>query len=167
MTQLLAFSLFPLLMILSATGDVLARRIPNLLVLVLALSFFPVAFLAGMAVEQVALHAGTGFAMLFIGYVVFSLGLLGGGDVKLLAGASLWIGPAGLLPLLTMAALAGGLLCLALMAWTAITMEAELRGSILHRWVGWLRPGVPYGYAIAAGALLAFRESWWGSLPLT
>jgi prepilin peptidase CpaA len=165
MVQLLASSLFPVLLILSATSDVLTRRIPNRLVLVIALLFFPLALLAGMRWELIALHAGTALGLFILGYMLFSLQLLGGGDAKLLAAASLWMGPAGLFPFLTMTVLAGGLLSLVVMAWAVVRLEAELRGSLLHRWTGWLKPKVPYGYAIAAGALLAFQESWWGDLP--
>lgn len=118
-----------------------------------------------MGWELAALHAGTGLAVLVAGYVFFLLGWLGGGDVKLVAAASVWLGPEGLAAFLTLTVFVGGLLCLAMLAWTVIKIEAELRGSMLHRWAGWLKPKVPYGYAIAAGALLAFRESWWGALP--
>jgi Flp pilus assembly protein protease CpaA len=63
--------------------------------------------------------------------------------------------------------LAGGLLSLVVMLWSLVNMEAELRDSKLLSRLGWIRPKVPYGYAIAAGSLLAFGESWWGTLSLS
>lgn len=167
MIQFLSFSFFPLLMMLGATADVLTRRIPNLLILVMLLTFPPLAWAAGMGAGQLALHAGTAFGMLALGFVFFSFGLFGGGDAKFLAAAALWLGPEGLVPFVVLTVLAGGLLSLAVMAWTAVSIDAELRGSQLIGRLGWLRPKVPYGYAIAAGALLALRESWWGALSLS
>ncbi len=88
--------------------------------------------------------------MLLFGYVLFSFGLFGGGDAKLIAAAAaLWLGPAGLVSMLVITALAGGLLSLAVMSWAIVNMDAELRGSKLLSRLGWIRPKVPYGYAIA------------------
>jgi prepilin peptidase CpaA len=167
MIQFLSLSLFPLLLTVAATADVLSRRIPNPLIIALLVCFFPVAWFSGMATDQIALHAGTAICVLFIGYVLFSCGLCGGGDAKLIATAALWLGPAGVVPMVVLTVLAGGLLSLVVMLWSLVNMEAELRDSKLLSRLGWIRPKVPYGYAIAAGSLLAFGESWWGTLSLS
>lgn len=163
MTHFLAASLFPLLMMMAATDDVLSRRISNRIILLTALSFFPMAWAAGMPWGTLALHAGVGAGLLVAGFAAFSLGLFGGGDAKLLGAAGLWFGLTGLAQFLTMTVLAGGLLALAVMAWSVVTFDAELRGSRPLRRIAWLKPGVPYGYAIAAGAILAFPQSWWST----
>ena len=75
---------------------------------------------------------------------------MGGGDVKLAAAASLFAGPALILDFLTVTAMVGGLLGVAILAGARIgpvaptadcTVRARLRGDL------------PYGPAIAAGGL--------------
>jgi prepilin peptidase CpaA len=85
---------FPLLALLlvAAAIDVRQRRIPNWLTFGLILS--------GLARGMVfsggdgLFHATAGmFAGAFIPFILFVLGALGGGDVKLLAGIGAWVGP--------------------------------------------------------------------------
>ena len=76
--------------------------------------------------------------LLFAG--MFHLGAMGGGDVKLAAALALWFPPAGTLKMLIIMSLAGGLL-------TAIVLGINK----YRKKEG--RPEVPYGVAIAFGAL--------------
>jgi len=94
--------------------------------------------------------AGCAAAVFVAGALLFSRGLMGGGDVKLLTAATLWAGPAMTAALLVVTAILGGLLSLALLApaglralWPAAAAGAP--GKPLQ---------VPYGAAIAAAALL-------------
>ena len=88
---------------------------------------------------------------------LFSRGLIGGGDVKLLAAATLWAGPAATLPLLVVTALLGGLLCILLVT-PAGALIAALRPTLLDSagdpTRGADRVLVPYGVAISAAALI-------------
>jgi prepilin peptidase CpaA len=81
---------------------------------------------------------------------LFSRGLMGGGDVKLLTAATLWAGP-GLTPsLLIVTAVLGGLLTLALLsplALRAVFAPAAVADAAK-------RMPVPYGVAIAGAALI-------------
>ena len=160
MLAVLSTILLPVLMILAGAGDVLSRRIPNSLVLLIALCFFPMAWAQGMPPSAFLMHAGVGLAVLLAGFALFSLGFLGGGDAKLLGAAALWFGLAGLPQFLFMTALAGGLLGLAVMAWSMIALQGELEQWGTFRRLSWVRPSVPYGYAIAAGAILSLPGSW-------
>jgi prepilin peptidase CpaA len=83
---------------------------------------------------------------------MFAAGKLGGGDVKLLASAGLWFDLAGALWLLVAVALAGGVLALLVLVLRTIDWSDEKRRRVVL-----LRPGggIPYGVAIAAGALIA------------
>ncbi len=58
---------------------------------------------------------GCAAAVFLVGAVPFSRGLIGGGDVKLLAAATLWAGADALPPLLLLTALIGGVLALLLL----------------------------------------------------
>ena len=161
MTAFLSVTVFPLLMIIAGTGDALSMRIPNWLTLLIAALFLPMALLTGMPWDMIGIHALVGIAMFFAGFVMFSLGLFGGGDAKLLAAAGLWFGWPDLVPFLVMTAFAGGALAVCVGLWSAINVASEIKDGSIFRHLGSIRPNVPYGYAFAIGAILAFPQSWW------
>jgi prepilin peptidase CpaA len=161
MTNFLSITLFPLLMIVAGAGDAISLRIPNWLTAAAALLFFPMALLTAMPLGTFGLHVAAGLALFAAGFVLFSFGLFGGGDAKLLAAAGLWFGWPQLLPFLVLTVFAGGLLALCVGAWSAIMVSAELHGGSLTKRFSVVKPNVPYGYAFAIGAILAFPESWW------
>jgi prepilin peptidase CpaA len=115
----------------------------NLAVAALALPFWLVSgttFWPGVPV-QLALAAGA-FALFAL---MFHAGLMGGGDVKLAAALGLWFPPLAYLHFLVWMSLAGGLLTAALL--------------LVHRVrAAEGRPRIPYGVAIAAGALVILAE---------
>ena len=89
----------------------------------------------GMAIQLAA--GAIVFAILAI---AFHTGMMGGGDVKLAAALALWFSPANTLKFLTLMAIVGGVLTVGIL--------------IMHRVrKGAGRPKIPYGVAIAAGAL--------------
>ncbi|WP_373505936.1 prepilin peptidase [Aestuariivirga sp.] len=161
MTGFLSVTVFPLLMIVAGAGDALSMRIPNWLTILIALLFFPMAFITGMPWDMILLNIGVGFGMFVAGFILFSLGLFGGGDAKLLAAAGLWLGWPDLIPFLVMTAFAGGILALCVGLWSAINVASEIKDGSIFRRLGSIKPNVPYGYAFAIGAILAFPQSWW------
>lgn len=161
MIEFLSITVFPLLMIIAGAGDALSMRIPNWLTLLIAILFFPMALLTGMAWGDIGVHIVTGVGMFIAGFVIFALGLFGGGDAKLLAAAGLWLGWPDLMPFLVMTAFAGGLLALCVGIWALMNQASEIKDGTLFRRLGSIKPNVPYGYAFAIGAILAFPESWW------
>jgi prepilin peptidase CpaA len=70
----------------------------------------------------------------------FYAGMMGGGDVKLASALALWFSPGGTVKFLVLMSIAGGVLTLAIIAWH----RAQKREG---------RPEIPYGVAIAFGAL--------------
>jgi prepilin peptidase CpaA len=161
MIPFLSVTVFPVLMIIAGTGDALSMRIPNWLTILIALLFFPMALLTGMPWSLLGVHVLVGVAMFFAGFAFFALGLFGGGDAKLLAAAGLWLGWPDLMPFLVMTAFAGGALALCVGLWSAINTASEIKGGSIFKHLGTLKPNVPYGYAFAIGAILAFPQSWW------
>ena len=159
----IAAAILSLLVILAATADVLSRSIPNQLTLLIAASFFLFAWACGMPLADLVMHVGFGIGLLVIAVVLFSFGLFGGGDGKLIAAAGLWIGPAGLVDFLLGTAVTGGFLALAFLAYSvpSLLFSQPEAGSAGRRAL--LAGTLPYGYAIAAGTLLALPESWWAS----
>jgi prepilin peptidase CpaA len=161
MIELLSVTVFPLLMIIAGAGDALSMRIPNWLTLLIAALFVPMAYLTGMNWADFGLHMMVGMAMFVAGFVLFSFGLFGGGDAKLLAAAGLWLGWPHLMPFLVMTAFAGGVLALCVGTWAMVNQASEAKDGSIFRHLGTLKPNVPYGYAFAIGAILAFPDSWW------
>jgi prepilin peptidase CpaA len=161
MLHFLSVSLFPVLMIIAGAGDALALRIPNWLTLTMAVLFFPMAVATGMPLGLIGQHVAIGFGLLIAGFALFSAGIFGGGDAKLLAAAGLWFGTTQTLPFIVFTALAGGLLAIAISIWSMTSMSWEIHDMPWTKRFRMLKPNVPYGYAFAVGAILAFPQSWW------
>ena len=153
-------AVFPILMVATGLHDLATMRIPNWISLALLAAFFPAALLVGLTLPEIAVHLGVGFAALILGMGLFALNWIGGGDAKALAAACLWLGFGDLGPLLLWIALAGGGFCLLLIL---ARQYYPLLSPLLPRlpWVARLlepKGDIPYGVAIAIGALLTFPE---------
>lgn len=96
------------------------------------------------AAIQVAAAVGV-FALLA---VTFYMGMMGGGDVKLAAAIALWFHPITSLKFLIIMSLAGGVLTLIVLLLHKKRGKAPIDGDAPA-----VRPEVPYGVAIAFGAL--------------
>ena len=80
-----------ILLIVSAYGDVITLRIPN--VLVAAVALLGVIRLIVIGNIKIALYTvGVSFLVFITGTVIFAQGFMGGGDVKLITAAVLLIG---------------------------------------------------------------------------
>ena len=159
MNDLLILSIFPAAMTLAAVTDLFTLTVPNRIVIALALLFFLAAPLAGVGLADIGLHAGLALVALALGFALFSLRLVGGGDAKLFAATCLWLGPQAVIPYALYAALIGGALALLLLFWRAQPLSVMLASK------GWLvrlhspNEGMPYGIALAAAGLLAHPHS--------
>ncbi len=164
MISFLAQTLLPFLVVAAGASDFFTLRIPNWLNAMIALAFFPMAFATGMPAETMLFHGLGAIAVLAAGFALFSFGVLGGGDAKLLAAAGLWFGWPALAPFLVFTSLAGGVLAILMKAWQMIEIERDV-GDVgwMKRWLSF-KADLPYGVAIAAGGLLAFPGTWW--MPL-
>jgi prepilin peptidase CpaA len=164
MTSFLAQTLLPFLVVAAGASDFLTLRIPNWLNAVIALVFLPMALMTGMPAEAILLHSVGALAVLIFGFALFSFGLLGGGDAKLLAAAGIWFGWPALGPFLIFTTLAGGVLAIVMKAWQMVQIERDVReADWMKRWFSF-KMELPYGVAIAAGGILAFPGTWW--MPL-
>jgi prepilin peptidase CpaA len=151
--------LFAAAMIFAGIRDLTTMTIPNWLTLGLALAFFVAAVFVDMPLKEIGLHASAGLALLLVGMGLFSMGWIGGGDAKLVAAGSLWVGWAQALPYLLVATILGGGLTVAILFYRSMPLPA-----FLFR-VSWLarlhdrKEGVPYGLALAAAGLLIFPDT--------
>src|ERR1700754_2089537 len=115
LAEILVLGALPLLLVAAAGWDVASFTIPNFLTLALMAVFGVFALAAGLSPADIGWHILAGFVGLFIGFTLFALRLIGGGDAKLFAAVLLWLGLTDLLPYALLASVFGGLLTLGLM----------------------------------------------------
>jgi prepilin peptidase CpaA len=155
------FLCFPAALAMAAAMDLFTMTIPNRISLALIVTFAIAAPLSGLGLAAIGSHLAAGLLMLVIGFFMFARGWLGGGDAKLLAAASLWIGLDWLLPYLLYVTVAGGLLVIGLLLYRALSLPGFL---YQQGWAVRLHQktcGIPYGIALAAGGLFVYPKTVW------
>lgn len=128
-------------LLIAAFTDLRHRRIANWLNLAIALGAPLHWWASGYGLwPDVALQLAIAIGAFAVFAGLFALGMMGGGDVKLLTALALWIAPTPFLQLLVIMALAGGVLTIAMAAWHMIKRQRE-------------KLAIPYGVAISTGGL--------------
>ena len=138
------------LLVLAALQDSVMLKISNYIVGAVLLLGIVAAVMVGPRLEL--WENGVVFLLaLVIGTFLFGRGILGGGDVKLFAATVLWFEFGGALRFLIYTALSGGLLAVLIIALRVVPWPDALRSRVRV-----LQPkaGIPYGIAIAAGAII-------------
>ncbi len=138
----------------AAVTDSLSRRIPNPVSIALAvvgLVRIGAALVAGESALTAGLDLVAALAVFGLAALAFRFHLLGGGDVKLLAAGTLWLGAAALGPYLVVTVMAGGLLAVAFVGWHMLLPVSARRRL----------PSLPYAVAIAAGGILTTAGALW------
>ena len=146
------------LLLYVATIDIATRLIRNEICLVLALLGIASQFASPMQVAE-SLIAATILLLLLL--VIHTRGLIGGGDVKLLVALAIGLPLMGVIQLLTITALAGGILALVhlMMRILPYPRLAPAGSSFvrrvyaIERWRHLRHAPLPYGVAIACGGI--------------
>ena len=159
--DLARLSLFPALMAFAAASDLFTMTISNRVSLLLAGGFLVLAVASGMGPTDILLHAGAGAVMLAIAFFCFAMGWVGGGDAKIAAAAALWFGFAHLMNYLLYASLFGGALTLLLVQFRQWPLPYALAGQPWLLRLHAKESGIPYGIALAIGALMIYPETEW------
>lgn len=153
--------LFPALMAFAAASDLFTMTISNRVSLALAAGFLVLAVASGMGLPTILAHVGAGALVLALAFGCFAMGWIGGGDAKIAAAAALWLGFAHLMNYLLYASLFGGALTLLLLQFRQWPLPYTLTGQAwlmrLHAKEG----GIPYGIALAIGAMVIYPETEW------
>ena len=141
---------FAILLVAAAVEDAVRLRISNITVGLVLIGAIVTAFVLGIEPrmwQNVALLVSA----LVVGTPLFGRGILGGGDVKLLAATFAWFNLSAAPTVLMAVALSGGVLALLVIALRSFNWsdKTRQRAVVLQR-----RGGIPYGVAIAAGALI-------------
>jgi prepilin peptidase CpaA len=155
--QYAVLACFAGLMLVAAFEDLRRLIIPNTLTLALCV-LWPVYLLTAPSLYGALGALGCAVAVFLAGALCFSRGYLGGGDVKLLAVATLWAGPAGTPALLLLTGILGGLLAVFLMmppgAYIAALARVKLGPPDAPAGGQGLSAPIPYGVAIACAAIV-------------
>ena len=153
--------LFPALMAFAAASDLFTMTISNRVSLALVGGFLGLAVFSGMGLHDILLHVGAGAAVLAIAFGCFAMGWVGGGDAKVAAGAALWFGFAHLLDYMIYASLFGGALTLLLLQFRQWPLPYAFAGQAWLLKLHSKETGIPYGIALAIGALTIYPETEW------
>ncbi len=165
LVELAIIFLLPAVMVFAGALDLFTMTIPNRISIALVAGFVVLAPLAGFGWETIALHFATGAAMLGLGIAAFAMGWIGGGDAKLFAAASLWMGYEYLYEYALVTSIFGGILTVVLLLMRRAPLPSGLAGQA---WISRLHDagkGVPYGVALALAVLVVYpRTNWLQSL---
>jgi prepilin peptidase CpaA len=153
--------LFPALMAFAAASDLFTMTISNRVSLALAAGFLLLAAASGMGFYEILMHIGAGATVLTVAFTCFAMGWIGGGDAKIAAGAALWFGFGYLLNYLLYASLFGGALTLLLLQFRQWPLPYALVGQTWLLRLHAKESGIPYGIALAIGALTIYPETDW------
>lgn len=153
----IAAMLFLCAMLYATVSDLRRKRIPNWLVIALGAAYLPLALAAGYTPLEMVINLGAAALVFAAGLYCFSRGWLGGGDVKLAAVSSLWLGAGLTLPYLLLTALFGGAFTLAALIGLRVMAHKGRRSGSLRE------GGLPYGPGMACAALLLFQISPWAN----
>ena len=151
-----AFSVFVLLLVIAAICDLWKFVIPNLLCLAVLGLFIVTALLSPIEVNWWS-HIGATVAVLVVGFGLFAKNWMGAGDVKLMTAIAIWMGFSDLPYFLVAMAIAGGVFSLVLLLLRRIFLSLRVKELLPRKLtvprVLLVGEAVPYGVAIAAGAI--------------
>ena len=135
-------------LVFAAFTDMKRRQIDNWLNAAIALGAPVFWWASGLSLwPDVAIQLGVALAAFAVFAGMFALRMMGGGDVKLLTVLALWVPPYDFLKLLVIMAIAGGVLTVMLVFWHVARRQRD-------------RIAVPYGVAIAFGALWVLAQNY-------
>jgi prepilin peptidase CpaA len=153
--------LFPALMAFAAASDLFTMTISNRVSLALVGGFLALALMTGMGFYDILSHLGAGALVLAVAFGCFAMGWVGGGDAKVAAGAALWFGFGHLMDYLLYASLFGGALTLLLLQFRQWPLPYLLADQAWLLKLHAKESGIPYGIALAIGALMIYPETEW------
>ena len=153
--------LFPALMAFAAASDLLTMTISNRVSLALVAGFLVLAPLSGMGAHDMLQHFAAGATVLAVAFACFAMGWVGGGDAKIAAATALWLGFDYLLDYLLYASLFGGALTLLLLQVRQWPLPYPFTRQAWALKLHDKQTGIPYGIALAIGALMIYPETEW------
>lgn len=159
MLDIAIFMILPFCLCLAAFTDLFYMKIPNWIPAVVLGSFLVIAPFSGLGWPEIGMSFA-GAAIVFSAcFALFALGVMGGGDAKLLTAASVWFGfGMPLVGFIAFVSYIGGFLTLVIVLLRTqsnlvMAMGLPIPNSLL------LARKIPYGIAIAIGGFMAFTDA--------
>jgi prepilin peptidase CpaA len=135
-----------LMALAAAVWDLRTRTIPNGLNAAIALLAIPFWWASGLELwPDMMIQLGIGVALFGAFSLAFSLGAMGGGDVKLIGALGLWLPLNAVMPLLIIMSLVGGVLTIGMLVRHRLAKHQH-------------KLEIPYGVATAIGAVWLIGE---------
>lgn len=151
-------SIFAISMLTAAYKDALTMTIPNWASLMVLIGFFVTIPFVWPGWAEFGEHLAVGLSIFVLGFVVFALRGLGGGDAKLMAATSFWWTWPDLFLYLVYTTLAGGIFALGILLGRKMIPVALLPAPWMQRLFK-EEKHMPYGLALAVGALVTLPQS--------
>ena len=146
----------PLLM--ASYTDFQEMRIPNWVSAAMLAGFFLTLPFTWGGMEWFGEHMAMGGVFFVAGFAMFAFGWLGGGDAKLMSAIAIWFGWDDALLFIVYTTLIGAALALFLMLSPKV-MPVRVRHSAVAEKLFQGGKNMPYGIALAGGALLVWPAS--------
>lgn len=145
--------------------DLAIMKIRNVLVAILLVAYAVLVPFTGLDPLKIGLSVLVALGVLASMIVFFSRGWVGGGDAKLAAVVTLWVGADHALSFALLTALFGGLLTIGILLLRTMPLPASCLSLPWFARLHAAENGIPYGVAIAAAALFVFPQTIW-TVPL-
>lgn len=152
------FAIFAITMIAAAYSDATTMKIPNVISLILIAAFFLMQPFIFQGWDVLGTHLIVGGVFFLVGFAMFAFGWLGGGDAKLMAATALWWQWSDVAMYISYTTLVGAALAIILLFGRKILPVNVLMSQIPLAMFK-EEKNMPYGLALAAGALLTLPHS--------
>ena len=154
----LLFFIFTTPQLMAALNDANAMKIPNRIPLITVAAFFFMVPFTWAGVPLFLEHLAVGGTLFAVGFAMFAFGWMGGGDSKLLAATAFWFTMSDAFTYLIYTALFGGALTLFIMlgrSYIPVRLFTTQWAQTMFR----DETKIPYGLALAAGAIMTLPQS--------
>ena len=155
----LTLFLFPALMIIPISSDLINMKIPNWIPCGLLVGNVATSIWLRMSWADITLNLSCGVVCLIFSVYLFERGWIGGGDAKLGAATAVWVGWGSLINYGLTVSISGGLLTLLMLAYRAAPLPPALA---TQSWIARLHDrdsGIPYGIALAVAGLTQYPHT--------
>lgn len=149
----LIYFAFVILMLATIYFDLTSLTIPNWISIAVVALYCVASILFGYSWSDIGYRFLCGIVFLLGGFTLFHLSLFGGGDVKLMAAAMIWLGFERAIPFLIYMSFLGAAVAIIKAVWIFVRVRDA---SISDRFRLAMKSEIPYGVAIACAALLEF-----------
>ena len=152
------FFVFATPQLMAALNDANAMKIPNRIPLIVLAAYFVMVPFTWAGVPVFFEHLSAGVAMFAVGFAMFAFGWMGGGDSKLLAATSFWFTWPDVFNYMVFTAVFGGILTLFVMVGRKYIPVKVMTSQWAHTMFR-DETKIPYGLALAAGAIATLPQS--------